>query len=75
MNGRGMPRALSLYAAGLLLLVIGAFPLAWMLSTALKPSEEIFATPPSLVPAHPTLGNFSRLLGETNFAQIGRAHV
>jgi len=63
-----MTRALSLYAAGLLLLVIGAFPLAWMLSTALKPSGEIFATPPSLVPSHPTLGNFSRLLSETNFA-------
>ena len=41
----------ALYAAGALLLVVGAFPLVWMLSTALKPSGEIFATPPALVPA------------------------
>jgi len=49
------------------LLVLGAFPLAWMLSTSLKPSGEIFATPPGLVPARPTLDNFGRLLSETRF--------
>ncbi len=67
MSRRGLPRALSLYAGGAALLVIGAFPLVWMLSTALKPSGEIFATPPSLIPAHPTFTNFSRLMVETNF--------
>ena len=41
-----MSRRLALYGGGLVLLVIGAFPLAWMLSTAFKPSGEIFATPP-----------------------------
>jgi ABC-type glycerol-3-phosphate transport system permease component len=64
---RALSRAVGLYAAGAVLLVIGAFPLAWMLSTALKPSGEIFATPPALVPAQPTLGNFTRLMVETNF--------
>ena len=49
------------------MLVLGAFPLAWMLSTSLKPSGEIFATPPGLVPARPTLDNFGRLLSETRF--------
>jgi ABC-type glycerol-3-phosphate transport system permease component len=67
MTGRRVPRALGLYAGGVILLVIGAFPLAWMLSTALKPSGEIFATPPSLVPVHATLENFTRLAQETNF--------
>jgi ABC-type glycerol-3-phosphate transport system permease component len=38
-----------------------------MLSTSLKPSGEIFATPPGLVPARPTFGNFGRLLTETRF--------
>jgi ABC-type glycerol-3-phosphate transport system permease component len=60
-------RALVLYGGGLVLLVIGAFPLAWMLSTALKPSDEIFATPPTLVPKVVTLENFRRLFGETAF--------
>ena len=44
-----------------------AFPLLWMISTALKPNEETFALPPTLVPAHPTLAQFSRLLSETPF--------
>jgi len=60
-------RTLALYGGGLILLVIGAFPLAWMLSTSLKPSGEIFATPPTLVPKAVTLENFQRLFSETSF--------
>jgi len=67
MNGRRLGRAAWLYGAGSVLLLLGAFPLFWMLSTALKPSGEIFATP-TLVPRHATLGNFVQLLAETNFA-------
>jgi len=39
-----------------------------MLSTSLKESSEVFASPPTLVPRRLTLGNFARLLTETNFA-------
>src|SRR5207253_2634861 len=63
----GAGRAGVLYIGGLTLLVVGAFPLFWMLATSLKPSAEIFATPPRLVPAHPTLENFARLFVETAF--------
>ncbi len=45
-----------------------AFPLFWMLSTALKPNQETFALPPTLLPVHPTLEQFQRLLTETPFA-------
>jgi ABC-type glycerol-3-phosphate transport system permease component len=68
----GVGRAGVLYSGGLALLVIGAFPLFWMLATSLKPSAEIFATPPALVPAHPTLENFGRLFGETAFVTFFR---
>ena len=67
MSGRRLGRAAGLYGAGSVLLLLGAFPLFWMLSTSLKPSGEIFATP-TLVPRHATLGNFVQLLAETNFA-------
>jgi multiple sugar transport system permease protein len=60
-------RAGIVYTAAAALLVLGAFPLFWMLTTAFKPSGEIFATPPGLVPAHPTLENFHRLFAETKF--------
>ncbi|MGH7264379.1 MAG: carbohydrate ABC transporter permease, partial [Candidatus Rokuibacteriota bacterium] len=39
----------------------------WMLSTSFKPSGEIFATPPGLIPRTTTLGNFHRLFADSNF--------
>ncbi len=49
------------------LVLIITFPLLWMVSTALKPNDETFAVPPTLIPHHPTLGQFRRLLTETPF--------
>ena len=65
---RTPPRRRVLLYMGAVILVLGAaFPLFWMLSTSFKPSGEIFATPPRLIPAHPTLENFGRLFNETSF--------
>jgi ABC-type glycerol-3-phosphate transport system permease component len=64
---RGRPRRALLYLGALVLVAVGAFPLLWMLSTSLKPSGEIFATPPRLVPHRPTLENFTRLFSDTAF--------
>jgi len=65
---RGLSRATALYVGGAVLALWAAFPFLWMLSTSLKESSEVFASPPTLVPRHLTLGNFARLLTETNFA-------
>ena len=65
---RGLSRATALYVGGAVLALWAAFPFLWMLSTSLKQSSEVFASPPTLVPRHLTLGNFARLLTETNFA-------
>lgn len=60
--------SLALYNLGVWAIVLGiAFPLFWMISTALKPDQETFALPPTLLPAHPTLAQFRRLLSETPF--------
>jgi ABC-type glycerol-3-phosphate transport system permease component len=64
-----------LYPAAAALLVVGAFPLFWMLTTAFKPSVEIFATPPGLWPANPTLANFQRLFRDTSFVTFFRNSV
>src|SRR5262249_49656535 len=61
------PRGQALKFAALVLLISTAFPCAWMASTALKPSREIFVTPPTLWPTHVTLDNLSRLFAETRF--------
>ena len=61
--------ALALYNLAVWAVVLAiAFPLFWMLSTALKPNQETFALPPTLLPVHPTLEQFTRLLRETPFA-------
>lgn len=67
MKRPGRRRRALLYAGAVVLVVAAAFPLFWMLSTSLKPSGEIFATPPRMIPLHPTLENFARLFSETSF--------
>src|SRR5699024_11011118 len=48
--------------------LLSCFPLFWMLSSALKPYEESFAIPPTLIPKLPTIGNFIELFDVTNVA-------
>jgi putative chitobiose transport system permease protein len=46
------------------------FPLLWLISTALKsPTENILQSPPQLLPASPTLDNFSSVWQSLPFGQ------
>ncbi len=50
--------------------VITLFPLLWLVSTALKsPTENIFQSPPQLLPSQPTLNNFSSVWQSLPFGQ------
>jgi N,N'-diacetylchitobiose transport system permease protein len=44
--------------AGIVFAVVMAFPVYWVVNTALKPSNEILQFDPTLVPHNPTLDNF-----------------
>lgn len=44
------------------------FPLLWMVSASLMAPGEASATPPPLVPAQPTLGNYRELFARADFA-------
>ena len=71
-SGLMSPRGQAVMWAALALLVFTAFPFAWMAATALKPSREIFVTPPTLWPAHVTLDNpFRATDAITSVARIG----
>jgi ABC-type glycerol-3-phosphate transport system permease component len=61
-----LTRAL-LYAGAALLVLDAGAPFLWMTSTSLKPPGEVFADPPTIVPAAPTLDNFRRLFTKTSF--------
>lgn len=57
--------ALACGAAALLFFV--AFPFAWMITTAFKPSNEIFVSPPAFFPSTYTLDNLAHLFQQTRF--------
>ena len=55
-------RAAGLNAFGVLIALLTLFPLFWMISTAFKPSHEIYSLSPHLLPTHPTLSNFRQVI-------------
>jgi ABC-type glycerol-3-phosphate transport system permease component len=59
-----------LYIIVLAFSVLFIFPLFWMISTAFKPNEQIFAQPPIWIPKPPTLQNFSKAWNTLPFNQF-----
>lgn len=57
------------YAVLAVLTVITLLPLGWILSTALKPSTEIFAVPPHWIPRQITLESFRDVLLNSSIPQ------
>lgn len=57
---RRVPPYLALFAY----VVFLAFPLLWLLSTALKTPQEMALTSPTWIPREPTLANFADAFGE-----------
>ena len=55
-------KAAGLNGFGLLIALITLFPIFWMISTAFKPSQEIYSLTPNLLPAHPTLSNLTQVM-------------
>jgi N,N'-diacetylchitobiose transport system permease protein len=64
-------KAIALNGFGLLIALVTLFPIFWMVSTALKPSQEIYSLTPSLLPAHPTLANLSQVISGSVTGGIG----
>jgi multiple sugar transport system permease protein len=51
-------RALRWLAGGIVMMLF-LIPMLWMISGSLKPTNEVFTTPPHLLPQHVKLGNYS----------------
>ena len=58
----------SLYVAAAALVGVCVGPVVWMLSTSFKPANEIFASPPLLLPAQPTLDGYLAALNKSDMA-------
>jgi len=61
MAARRIRRA-ALYAGLIAALIVMVTPFLWTVSTALKPSADVFASPPKLIPDPATLSNFQDVL-------------
>jgi ABC-type glycerol-3-phosphate transport system permease component len=61
-------RATALYAGAAILSLVCVAPALWMISTSLKPADEIFASPPLWLPAQPTLSGYINALGKSDMA-------
>jgi N,N'-diacetylchitobiose transport system permease protein len=64
-------RAVGLNGFGLLIALITLFPIFWMVSTAFKPSQEIYSLTPHLLPSHPTLSNLRQVISGNVTGGIG----
>jgi ABC-type glycerol-3-phosphate transport system permease component len=60
-------RRIALYACLGVLLFWSVLPIYWILTTGFKPEREVYAQPPTLFPAAPTLANFEHILFATRF--------
>ena len=60
-RGRHARQAL-LWAIALVALAVTLFPFYWMLNTSLKPTPEVFASPPTFLSAHWSLDAYASLL-------------
>jgi len=59
------------YAFLIILAVWAIFPLYWMFSSVIRVPEQVFETPPRLIPRSFSLYNFKKIFGLTKFGQIG----
>jgi ABC-type glycerol-3-phosphate transport system permease component len=57
------------YLLLVIVVVMMASPLAWMVSTALKPEGQVFAYPPRWIPQTTTLENFRSVLDRFSFGR------
>lgn len=64
---RFRPANLALFVLAATLAFLTAFPLLWMVITALKPADEVFGG--NLIPSDPTLANFAYVFTEVPFAR------
>ncbi|MCX8009901.1 MAG: carbohydrate ABC transporter permease [Ignavibacteria bacterium] len=60
---------LLLYSLLFFVALITIFPFIWLLSTSFKGAEEIFAFPPSLIPAHFNFENYEGVWNAVPFSQ------
>ena len=55
-------KAILVNGSGMLVALVTIFPVFWMISTAFKPSQEIYSLTPKLLPSHATFANYGQVI-------------
>jgi multiple sugar transport system permease protein len=74
-RGRVSAGAILRWAGGALVAFLFVAPVLWMISGSLKPTNEVFATPPNLLPHHVVTGNYSAAVHYISFGTYLRNSV
>ena len=61
-----LPRGWDKTAVGVMGVAVYLFPIYWMVTSGLKSSAEIFATPPTLFPQQPSFAAFAHVFAREN---------
>jgi multiple sugar transport system permease protein len=72
---RAIAKAIVVYFLTGTLVAFAALPMAWMLSTSLKTTDEQFLIPPRWIPENPTLNNYAKILNPNLYGSGGRFTV
>src|SRR6185437_9471732 len=54
------------------IVLICLLPVVWAVSSSLKGAKELYQTVPSLLPAHPTLGNYTFIMSRRGMEAVPR---
>jgi multiple sugar transport system permease protein len=59
-----LPKKVAFAVVAIAAVALFVLPIVWILTTSLKPTSEIFAIPPSVLPASPTAEHFSEVVND-----------
>ena len=68
-GGRGTLSAVLFYVFLTLFVLVSIFPLLWIFKMSIITRSELFASPPTLLPANPTGAEYAQILGDPAFQQ------
>jgi trehalose/maltose transport system permease protein len=68
-GGRGALGSALFYVFLFLFVLVSMFPLIWIFKMSIITRAELFASPPTIVPANPTGSEYSQIFGDPNFQQ------
>ncbi|MFO7169047.1 MAG: carbohydrate ABC transporter permease [Chloroflexota bacterium] len=72
---KSIPARIAFYLLLILILIYTIFPFYWAFVSSIKPSGELFATPPTYWPREPTLEHYAQVLRTGNFITALRNSV